>query len=397
MAQDFNSQIEYVDYSKEVHEYSEGIPRLLDLAKNYVYDAERAFQNGKKVVWGGASWDSPFIYACDYIPVAYTELGRLGSRDAIRIAENQFQLPYETCSMVKATIGEFYLRKGGINRVLFHSSGCEPYNIAGEILKGIGFDSHNIDTTYRSSHCNQSEYEDLVNFLIGQIQIAARWLTGTEIDEEKLKIEIKRRNQTMRKIRKIIELRQKAPFYIRSLPTMYLLMGSSHYFGKPDEYMNVLDTVLAELEREAKKTNTEKFVPLVWAGSRSQDFGMYQTIDDSGGAVLAWITAPAFNRDYDEQLPPLESLARYLLSSQFAGSVRFRQEEIERQIKQTNARGIIFHHYMGCSFAGLEQEMLRDYFKKQGIPGLSLEGIFQVGSPPGQVLTRVKALIEMLV
>lgn len=206
---ELNSQLEYIKYSKdEEHKYSKGVSQLFDLATSYIFDAEKSYQNGKNAVWTAAIWEAPFIYACDFIPVSYTELGRLGSSDVVRIAENQFQLPAETCSMVKAALGEWYLRKGGIKRLLGTSGGCEPFNIAFEILKSEGYDTYNIDTIYRSPNCTQIEYEELVKFMMDQIKIAAKWLSGNELDEQKLGFELKRRNRAMRKVRTIMDLRQ---------------------------------------------------------------------------------------------------------------------------------------------------------------------------------------------
>lgn len=394
---ELNSQLEYIKYSKEEeHKYSEGVSQLFDLATSYIFDAEKAHQNGRNAVWTAAIWEAPFIYACDFIPVSYTELGRLGSSDVVRIAENQFQLPAETCSMVKAALGEWHLRKGGINRLLGTSGGCEPFNIAFELLKSEGYDTHNIDTTYRSPRCTQIEYEELVKFLMNQIRLAARWLTGSELDEQKLGYEIKRRNQAIRKVRKIMELRLKAPLYMRSLPTMFMLMGSGHYFGKPEEYMKMLDTLIVELEKEVKKPNDDEYVPLVWAGGRGQEFGVYKAIDDANGAILGWVIPTPYIRDYNEDLPPLESFARYFLDGQTAGSVGYQIKAVNNQVEKVNARGIIFYGYVGCSFSGIQRELLRYHFKKQGISGITLEGSFQVGPPSGQLLTRVRAFTEML-
>ncbi len=394
---ELKSQLEYIKYSKEEeHKYSEGVAQLFDLATSYIFDAEKAYRNGKDAVWTGAIWEAPFIYASDFIPVSYTELGRLVSSDVVRIAENQFQLPAETCSMVKAALGEWHLRKGGINRILGTSGGCEPFNIALEILKGEGYDVHYIDTTYRSPRCSQGEYEELVKYLMNQIKTSVQWLTGSELDEQRLGAELKLRNQAMRKIRKIMELRLNAPLYIRSLPTMFMLMGSGHYFGKPEEYMNMLDTLLAELEKESRKTNNDKYVPLVWSGGRGQEFGVYKSIDDANGSILGWVIPTPYIRDYNEQLPPLESLARYFLDGQTAGSVGYQIKAVNEQVKKVNARGIIFYGYVGCSFSGIQRELLRDHFKKNGIPGITLEGSFQVGPPSGQLLTRVRAFTEML-
>jgi len=44
----------------------------------------------------------------------------------------------------------------------------------------------------------------------------------------------------------------------------------------------------------------------------------------------------------------------------------------------------------------VDKEMWRNYFHQKGIPSINLEGSFQTGAPTGQLMTRVKAFIEML-
>lgn len=69
---------------------------------------------------------------------------------------------------------------------------------------------------------------------------------------------------------------------------------------------------------------------------------------------------------------------------------------VNDQVKKVNARGIVYYGYVGCSFSGVQRELLRDRFKQQGVPGITLEGSFQVGPPTGQLLTRVRAFTETL-
>jgi len=397
---ELQSQVEYIKRSKEeIHSYSKGVGKLYDLALSYIYDAEKAHKEGKNAAWTMTIWEVPLLYACDTIPVAFTELGRLGSADSITVAEDYFQIPRETCSMVAAILGEWYLRKeAGIKKILGFNASCEPFNVAWELIKNEGYDVYRIDTVYRPPHCDGERYEQLVEFLTEELKASANWLTdGKGLDEERLRFEIKRRNRILIKVQKIMELRYKHPLYIKSLATMYLLMGSGNYFGKPEEYEEVLDLLLEELEN--KPVNLEenaKVVPLIWAGGRGQEFGVYEAIDDCGGSLLGWMSPNPFVRLYREDIPPFESLARYNLDGQTAGAFEHRINVFEKQIEKSNARGIILYGYVGCSFGGVEQEMEREYFHKRGIPSISLEGSFQVGPPSGQILTRIKAFIEML-
>lgn len=396
---ELQSQLDHISYSRdEIHGYSKGVQKLFDLAVSYIYDAEEAFRQGKNAVWTRGLWESPLIYACDTIPVSFTEVGRLGSHEAITVAEDYYQAPVESCSMVKATLGEWYLRREkGINRILGYSAACEPYNIALEMMKKDGYDVHSIDTIYLPPTYDKRRYDEMVAYFVDELYRSVEWLTGRKLDEERLENEIHRRNELMRKVRKIMALRLKHPFYIRSLPTMFMLMGSGHYFGKPEEYGESLDLLIAELENATVNENDLKTaIPLVWSGGRGQEFGVYQAIDDAGGALLGWVIPTPFARDYREDIPPMESLARYVLDGQSAGASIFRRRVVDEQVLKTGARGIFQYGYVGCSFSGIQREMFRTYFQKKGIHTISLEGSFQVGPPSGQLLTRVKAFVEML-
>ncbi len=64
--------------------------------------------------------------------------------------------------------------------------------------------------------------------------------------------------------------------------------------------------------------------------------------------------------------------------------------------QEFGAQGILFYGYIGCSFGSVHREIQAEYFHRHGVPSIFLEGSFQVGSASGQILTRVRAFIEML-
>lgn len=394
------TQLEHIKYSRDVvHGYSKAIQKLFNLVISYVEDAEIASKNGKKVIWaGGGSWDIPVIYASDTIPVSYSEMGRISGTEAISIAEDYFQVPAETCSMVKTTLGEWYLRKNsGIKRIFGSSVACEPFNLAWEVIKKEGYDVYTVDVVYRAPGVDGDRYEQLVKYFIDEIHDFSEWLTGSkEIDKNKLSIELKRKNYLMGQMRKIMDLRLKHPFYVKSLGVMYLLNGLNHYFGKPEEYTEVLDLLVEELENEPENIEDQKnVIPLVWAGGNGQEFGIYEAIDEAKGSLLGFVTTP-YSKDYREDIDPVEATARFLLDSQAAGASIYRRNAIEAQVNKINARGLVLYGYLGCSFGSVARELFRSYFHKKGIPSINLEGTFQVGPPSGQILTRIRAFIEML-
>jgi benzoyl-CoA reductase/2-hydroxyglutaryl-CoA dehydratase subunit BcrC/BadD/HgdB len=380
------------------HGYSKSIGELFGLAESYLEDAEAAARGGKDAVWIQGWQEVILAYACGVIPVSYSEVGLVSGEEAIGIAEDYYQVPPETCSMVKASMGEWFLRRDSpIKRICGSDGSCEPYNLAWEIMKKEGYDIHTVDVVYRAPGVEGERYEQLVRHYMDEIYRLAKWLgNGRKLDEGRLILEIRRKNSYMAKLRRILGLRLKHPLYVKSLPIIFLLAGIVHYYGKPEEFGSVLDGIIEELEGCPNDTSEEKgIIPLVWSGGRSQNFSIYEAIDEAGGALLGFVNAP-FTRDYREDLPPVEAMARYVLDGQMAGAAIYRRHYVEEQLEKVGARGLILHGFIGCTTGSVTNEMFREYFRKRGYPSITLEGSFQVGAPTGQLLTRVKAFIEML-
>ncbi|QDR79296.1 2-hydroxyacyl-CoA dehydratase subunit D [Sporomusa termitida] len=395
------SQRDYIEHCKQVHRYSPAIAKILDLSEAYIPDIEKAYQEGRQdAVWcNAAGWQVPLIYSFGIIPVSYSEMGRLSDKEAMQIAEDYYQFPVETCSMVKCTVGQWHRRRhtSTIKRIIGNSSACEPYNLAWEIMKREGYDVYNNDVVYRGPAVAGKRLEELVGFFIEQIYDIAEWLTGSrQIDEDKLRVEIQRKNRLLRKLRTVLELRRQHPFYVRSLATILMLnIGLNNYFGKPAEYEAAIDLLIAELEQApVSEADAKNVIPLVWAGGTGQEFGIYEAIDQAGGSLLGLRSVPF--KLYREDIPPVEALARWVYDNAGAGAGVYARNVLEHEVNKLQARGIILYGYIGCSFASVDREMWRKYFHEKGIPSINLEGSFQTGAPSGQVLTRVKAFVEML-
>jgi benzoyl-CoA reductase/2-hydroxyglutaryl-CoA dehydratase subunit BcrC/BadD/HgdB len=395
------TQRDYLQYARDVHSYSPATAKLLDLSNSYIADAEEAYYSGKKnAIYAGGGWEAPLIYALDTIPIAYGEMGRLSDHETMSISEDNYQFPVETCSMVKCVVGQWHLRrdrKNGIKRILGSSSACEPYNMAWEMMKKEGFDVHNIDTIYRSTSTNGKRLEQLVDFFVDEIYGVVEWLTGSrKFDEDKLRFELQRKNRMLAKVRKVLDLRLQHPFYLKTLPTILLLnVGLNAYFGKPEEYEAVLDGLIDELSnREVDQDELSRVIPLVWAGGTGQEFGVYEAIDQAGGALLGLRSVPL--KAYREDVPPVEALARWMYDNSRGGAGVYWRNVLEQEVNKVKARGIVLYGVIGCSFQSIDKEMWRSYFHERGIPSINLEGSFQTGAPTGQLMTRVKAFIEML-
>jgi len=393
------NQIEYIEQSRQAHSDSKGVQKLFDLAMSYMPDAEKGNQQGRRAVWSTGLMEAPLLYACDTVPMAVYDLGRLSAaEEAAQLSEDLFDMPKETCSMVSALLGEWYLRRNNsVKKVVALSTVCEPLNMAYEMIKEFGFDIHRVEQVIRPVHGGEERLEQMVRFLASELEDVAIFLTGKPVDEARMRHEIARLNRLMAKFREILKLRLANPLYIKSLPTLFLLMGSAHYFGKPDEYEAMLDQLIDELKTAAfVPSPMGKIIPLTWVGARGLEFGVYKAVDDLGGALLSWFTPNPYDRVWREDIPPLEAMARFILDYFVTGSPVNQIKYIEQMIAESGSRGMFFYTYIGCPYGGMHVELFRNHFHQKGVPSSNLEGSWQVGAPSGQLITRVRAFIEML-
>jgi benzoyl-CoA reductase/2-hydroxyglutaryl-CoA dehydratase subunit BcrC/BadD/HgdB len=381
---------------------SRALAALEALSTSYSFQKiEQLVNEGASAIWGGMSWEAPLLYACDTIPVSIGELWREESYEAEAVGENHFQVPAEYCSMIKAMIGRLHLRRDEkIKRILYFGSTCEPISNVLELAKSDGYDTYCIENV--TAFTAEDKRPEVVRFLADELQKVAIWLTGRPVDEERLKFEIRRKNTVSRKINRILELRLKSPFYLTSIPTLQVLMGTNHNFGNPEEFVRVLDLLIEELEFAAQTPETRSYIPLVLAGGAAGGGGILKVIEESNAAILGWVIAGT--ELYPEDIPPLEAMAHYVLDAQSRGelgegagtSATYRRFHIERLFRSTGARGIIASAITGCPYGSVVQQTERDYFKEQGIPIISLESSVHKERPTEEQVMRVKTFVEML-
>lgn len=382
---------------------SPAIEELGKLRESYtISEIERLVAQGKKAIWGGLSWEAPLIYACDTIPVAMRELWRDESRAAESVGENYFQIPPEFCSMIKAMIGRLHLRTPDpINKILYFGSTCEPIANVFELAKTDNYDVYCIENV--TALKTEDKRPEVVAFLVKELERVVLWLNnGKPLDEEKLWAEIKRKNLVSQKIRTILDLQLKAPLYLSSISTMHVLLGSTHYFGQPEKYIILLDQLIDELTVAARTPEERYFIPIVLAGGGGSSLGILKVIEESHGAVMGWVTFGT--EDYRLDVPPLESIAHYVLDAQSRGelgegagtSATYRRFRVEKLIHKTHAKGIISSSITGCPYGSVVQKTERDYFQSLGIPIITLETNVHKERPAEEQIMRVKTFVEML-
>ena len=378
-----------------------GLKALQELVASFSFDQiERRAEAGLQAVWGGSTWEAPLIYACDTVPIAMAELWRERSREAEAVGESELQIPSECCSMVKVVASRLHLRTAKtIRRVLHFGGGCEPIGMVLEMVRRSGYEVLTIEGVH--AFRAEDKRPEVLRILSEEFERIAQWLTGKPVDRDRLAEELQKKNRLLGKLRKLLELRKSAPLYLTSVPTSQLLNGSSHCYGNPQEYLRVLDLLIAELEVASLSQPKDRFVPLVLAGGAVSP-SILQVIEESKGAILGWILVGTV--DYREDVPPLESLAHYLLDAQARGelgegagaSATFRRHRIESLVAETRSKGVISTATTGCPYASIVQQMERTHFKKLGVPFIGLETNVHKERPSEEQIMRVRTFMEML-
>ncbi len=391
------NQLEYIEYNRKLHSYSHAVDRLFTLALTYIDYAEEENAKGHQAAWTQGVFDAPLLLACDTIPTSAIDLGRLSAGDSSEVSQKEFDLPKETCSMISVLLGEWLKRKDNtLKKVVAYNNTCEPFNMAYDLIKQKGFDVFRVESVILPKTNYDGRYDELKKFLMSELNDVAVWLTGKDINEEKLGFEIRRMNRILKKVRRIMDLRVKNPLYLKSLPTMFMLMGTGHYYGRPEEFEDILDELIREMEKaDYIEPKSKRVIPLTWCGARGIEFGVFKAIDDCEGALLSWYTPNPYDKDWREDIPPLEAMAEFVLDYFLVGSPVHQIQGIENLMKKVGSKGLFFYNYVGCAFGSVHVGIFRNYFKKKNVPSIDLDGSFQVGQPSGQLLTRVRAFIEM--
>lgn len=391
-------QKDYLIYNRDfVHSYSKAVRHLIDFAMNH---KDRAFElgkeQGKEVIGFGANcW--PIAYACDVIPLSPPDLVRQGSMATTLKAEEFFQIPAETCYMIKAILGAYYdLKDSSCRRIVASSMRCEPHLTVASMMENYGYQTCIMDDVKRPLGGVESRYDEVMKKYRVEFERLAKWLTGKEIDKEKLHGELVRANRIHDKLQYILKLQKRHPSYMRTLPTLVLFSGSDHFYGQPEEYEKIVDEIILELEALQENEYNDKLVKLMWSGVRGVDFSVYNAVDVSGGCVCGWNLPNSGKQRYDESMDPVDACIKYALEGKYTGSLEKACRQDEEMFRDCGAKGVILYLTLGCTINTIKVETRRRYLNDRNIPTLVLSGTAQIGETTGQVLTRLKAFVEML-
>ena len=145
------TQLAYIRETRADHGYSKAVNRLFDLVMSYITDAEDAHHSGRAA--GGLDGGRCLVAAVLCLR-HHPDLDQRGRAARLRRCDDGgrrlFPAAEESCTMVGAVLGEFYLRlHRTVKRLAVYNVLCEPLNIAWELLIPEGFDIFRVEGANR--------------------------------------------------------------------------------------------------------------------------------------------------------------------------------------------------------------------------------------------------------
>lgn len=390
------NQQDYLRYSRDaVHPYSPAVKKLINLAIDHFDLILREEEPKRKAVWSNAWTITPFVFACDYIPLQIADLSRYGKPEYIPAAENMFQIPAECCAMMKGMLGGLYnYRDTGMNKILTFGQRCEAELIALSEAEKFGYEVYLLENYKRSQVPKYANNVD--ETMRRELDEIAHFLTGKEINRKRLLEEFERTNRNRDKIQILLEKEKKHRGYFRTIPNFLVISGVENYFGFPDYFESIVDEMIAELDGLRDGEYDDGGIPVVWSGARGVDFSVYNALDIAGGYVSAWNLPTSIEERYALDKDPIETLIDLGKQNKDQKGMKERCAYDEKLVKESGAKGIVLYSTLGCTLVTVGTEMKREYLNNAGTPVLVANGTAQMSEVMGQFMTRMKAFIEMI-
>jgi benzoyl-CoA reductase/2-hydroxyglutaryl-CoA dehydratase subunit BcrC/BadD/HgdB len=264
-------------------------------------------------------------------------------------------------------------------------------------MEEYGYETYMADVVERPKNMSDKRELAFKNMLSNEYVKFARWMSGNDIDKNKLKIELERSNRMKDKVSYLESLEKKHNQYLGTMTSMLARCGVESYYAQPILYEEILEELIEEMDNLPEGAYHDSSIPkIIWSGARGVDFSAFTAVDLVGGQVVYWNLVCNLEKRYDLSLDPFEALINYDYESSGTSSIEEMCQLDERYMRENDGKGIILFQTQGCTYNSLSFELRRREFSKKKLPVLLLTGNTQYGEINGQTLMRMEAFIEML-
>jgi benzoyl-CoA reductase/2-hydroxyglutaryl-CoA dehydratase subunit BcrC/BadD/HgdB len=244
----------------------------------------------------------------------------------------------------------------------------------------------------------KSQVEFVISEL-GRIKIALEELSGQHLDNEKISAGIKKANQVrahLAELRHLVFTAEVCP--LGALEMLVAEMLAIHFCSDREETIVVLKELLDEVKSRLQAGTgvlAADAVRVFWVNPVA-DLQVMNLLEDCGGRVCG--TEYLFTHALDlieEDIEPLEALAKAALADPMIGSSADRADRICRDIATFGAEAVLISRIPGASHCGLEGKIIAEIIQDcLDIPTLEMEVPPVTDSIHPSLRTRLEALIE---
>jgi benzoyl-CoA reductase/2-hydroxyglutaryl-CoA dehydratase subunit BcrC/BadD/HgdB len=361
-------------------------------------EVKKLKESGKKIVGVYCAYTpNELIRAAGAVPVG------LCGTDEEPISAAEKHLPRNLCPLIKSSYGHaltdtcpyFYFAD-----LLVGETTCDGkkkmYEYLGEIKP---MHVMQLPQTNKGTHSFNLWKEEMI--------MLKNWLEkefGVEITEEKLRTEIKNRNEERRVIKEFYELGKLSPPPVAGTDLFQVLYGTEFRFDK-QEQKQYLKSITEEVKKNAENNQQSgsKNIPRILVtgcpiGGAARK--VIKLVEENGGVVVCYENCSGVKPNVqlvDETIDPIDALTeKYLnIPCSVMSPNNERIDLLSGLIDEYKIDGVIEVILQACHTYSVEGHRIKEFINQEkGIPYLNIETDYSQ-SDIGQLKTRISAFIEM--
>lgn len=240
---------------------------------------------------------------------------------------------------------------------------------------------------------------EFVRSELERVKTALEELSGQSLSNEKLSAGIKKANQVrtlLAELRQTVFTAEVCP--VGALEMLIAEMLAIHFCSDREETIIVLKELVDEVKSRVRAGTgvlAADAVKVFWVNPVA-DLQVMNLLEDCGGRVCGteYLFTHALDL-IDEDVDPLQALARAALADPMVGSSADRAQRICRDIAGFSAEAVLISRIPGASHCGLEGKIIAEIIQAEiDIPTLEIEVPPVTDSIHPSLKTRIEALIE---
>lgn len=243
--------------------------------------------------------------------------------------------------------------------------------------------------------------KDSIAYVTRQLQQIAKQIcqiTGSKLDEDKLKEAVSSTNRSRKLQLELLELLKHRPTPWSGQSLVVFSINSQEFTGSPTRE-KLLSAFIEELQQRIKIDNLRpeqhRLYWMAWVPAYPNN--LFQVFKDNQVSIPVCETMRVFWDEIDED-NPFEGLALRCLQNPFVGPIERRIDDLDQIIDQHKIDGALLFSTPACRHSKTAYRLISDSCSKRNLPFFLLD--MDIGDPRGYqaepIRTRAEGFVELL-